>query len=482
MRHCVAHTIFLLFVLVNTSIRGQGITIEYDYLNPTNARWRYESGRDTAYHQERHIRVKREAAVKIRVQNVNADALQSEIMVRKGPNADSLVISSLLGLVSTYAAPAGLDLKGLLALKSRGAGLTVLQYAPLQVDLEAARSFATASVSDLDASIRDRLAEVARWRSVREQIKALRYNPTLPKPELIRRSHENLAQLAATAPGLFENDTQARTLLGQLALENAEYLRYALTLLEQKATASTTASRGDATQPDFNQFMITEAIRQHRKVVTDDLADQLTTILHETLTHYQALSRNTFAASLNTTIDRNSEAIVLQFYDNSTPASSTDKRKVVRTDRFTVSPPGQWQLSTSFGLSFLQFSQRLQSYAIVNSRVAASDLDLLTPTLVGLFQFLQRGTGYVRGGMHLGVGIPLTDPRGVSFLIGPSLVLGKQNAISLNAGVFTAKATRLGGGLVVGDEYKLGVTTPPTINRYEWGYHVGLSFQFGLRR
>ena len=480
MKIYVVHITCIILYLFSSAVYGQAILIDYDYLNPTATRWRYESGRDTTFHSERLIRVGREMPVKIRLQNINADALQPELIVRRGINSDSLVISSLLGLVGNFAAPAGLDLKGMMALKSRGAAPATILYAPLQVDLEAARAFANSSVAELDVSIRERLTEISRWRTVREQVRSLRYHPSLPKAELLRRCRESLVQLAATAPDLFDNPTQAQSLLGQLALENAEYLRYALTLMEQKAT-STTATRGDVTQADFNQFMVAEAIKQHRKVVTDDLADQLTTVLNETLAHYQALMRNTFTTSLSTTIDRGSEAIILQFAETNPPPASTDKRKLVRTDKFIISPPGQWQLSTSLGLSFIQFSQRLLSYGVLDGKVVASDQDQFIPSLAAYVQAFPRTSAYVRLGAHVGVGVPLTDARGVCFQVGPSLLIGRQNALSINAGLFTSRATRLGAGLSVGDKYTSTVGLP-TVNRYEWGYQVGLSFQFGLRR
>lgn len=424
--------------------------------------------------------------VKIHLQNFNADALQSELIVRRGPNPDSIMttsITSLLGMAAAFAVPGGMDLAKLLVPKSRGATGATLLYAPLQIDMENARTFSSASVTDLDALIRERLAEIAKWRTVREQIRALRYNTTMPKADLQRSAREMLNQLAPAAPTLFDDEKQARQLLGQLALENAQYLKYAFTLLQQKSASITTdtpASRGDNGPSSFNEFLTNEAIRQHSKVITDDFADQLALLLNETLTHYQGIRQNTFTTNLATTIDRNSEAIVLQFFDAATPVS-TDKRRVVRTDKFTLTQPGQWQLVTSFGLSFIQYSQRLQSYAIVNNKIMATDLNLFTPALSGYIQVFRRTTGFTRLGAHIGVGVPLAESRGVCFQLGPSIAFGRQNALSVNAGLFTARATRLGSGLSVGDSYTT-TTTPPTINRYEWGFQVGVSFQFGLRR
>lgn len=471
-------TTISLLLCFATLTQAQTLLIDYDYLNARNTRWRFENGPDTMYHQERIIRVRRETPVKIQLLNVNTEAIQSELVVRRGSNSDSLIISTLLGLIGAYAAPVGVDLKALLAMKSRGANtVAALEYAPMQVDLETARSFANAPVADIDASIRERLAEIAKWRTVREHVRALRYTTGQSKETLLKNCRENLAQLTKSAPALFDNDAQARVLLGQLATENAEYLRYALAQMEQKTSAPAAVARGDGSTVDFNQFMVAAAIRQHRKLITDDMADQLAALLLETLNHYQALSRNTFTASLNTAIDRRSEALILQFFDTTPVGNSTDKRKMIRTEKFMLSPPGQWQVNTSIGLSFIQFRNQLLSYGVVDQKIVATKLDQFIPTLAGFVQAFPGG----RVGVHLGVGVPLSETKGVCFLAGPSVAFGRQKTVVFNAGFFTAKATRLGAGLSVGDKYT-STTALPTINRYEWGIQIGLSFSFGLRR
>ena len=74
---------------------AQSIAIDYDYLDPATATWRYETGNDTTSHTERKIRVAKENQVKIRFQNFNTDAVQSVLRVRKGPNPDSVLTSTL---------------------------------------------------------------------------------------------------------------------------------------------------------------------------------------------------------------------------------------------------------------------------------------------------------------------------------------------------------------------------------------------------
>lgn len=224
--------------------------------------------------------------------------------------------------------------------------------------------------------------------------------------------------------------------------------------------------------------MVAEAIRLHQKAIPDDLASQLSQVLGDVVTHYQAVQRNPYTTIFQVKPDKNTESVLLQFYDGSLPTGTA--RRLVRSEPFPLAQPNQLQIVTSFGLSFITYSQRLQSCGVVNSKVAASDLDWLTPSLSGFFHLIGRSeTAQVRLGAHLGVGVPLTEAKGVCFMLGPSLAVGRKSNVLINLGTFTGRVTRLGAGLQVGDSYS---GTLPTATRYEWGFHAGVSYQLNLKR
>ncbi|MEZ0609415.1 hypothetical protein ACAW74_12905 [Fibrella sp. WM1] len=474
---------FLLIVSVFTA-SAQTLLIDYNYQQPAASRWATLVGADTVYRPDRNIPMRRVQDVRVVVRNVNMEALRPELVIRQGLSLDSSLrttMSSLLTTVASLAAPAGVDLKSMMGMKSRGAAPTQLLYAPMQVDLDDVRGFETASVVDLDGLIRNRLNEVHKWQQVREQLRQIRYDPTLPKQEAQRRCQQAAQQLTASAQTLLADEAQARQAVERIAVENAEYLKFALATLQHRtvsATASvTTTARGDQAAPVFTDFVIAEAVRLHQKAIPEDLASQLSQVLGDVVTHYQAVQRNPYATVFQAKADKNTESVLLQFYE-STPAGAA--RRLVRSEPFSLAQPNQLQIVTSFGLSFIAYSQRLQSYGVVNGKVAASELDWLTPALSGFFHMISRSeTARVRLGGHLGVGVPLTEAKGVCFMIGPSLAVGRRSNVLVNAGAFTGRVTRLGAGLQVGDAYS---GTLPTATRYEWGFHVGVSYQLNLKR
>lgn len=458
-----------------------GIRITYDYLHPDRTSWVYvRPAGDTLRGTGRNIRVRQETPVSVSVVNCNVEVIQPEVSIRRGARADSVVatgISDFFSRISGVLVPGmGLDLRNLLTPKARGekAGSSLI-YAPMQIDLSTADLLASASLVDLESQLRDRLTEAERWRSIQTRLRGLRYNTTLPKTELTRQADELVRQLTPTALPLLTDGNTARQVFRQLALENAEYMKYVLTLFKRQATRQP-VSRGDTDAPSFNSFAIAESARIYEKTITDELADQLTATLYEVVTHYSTLRQNTFTASCNATVNKGSEALLIQFYDTTVP----DKRKLTRSEHFQIDAPGRVQLVTSFGLSFMGYSQPPQAYGLIDGKISATDLDRFSPAITGLFHVFKRSASTTRLGAHLGAAVPLSDAKAVGFLIGPSLALGGTNVICLNAGIFTGRTTRLSKGLAVGDKYSS--TSLLTVNRYALGYQVGVSFVFGQRR
>lgn len=163
----------LVWPLISSAVAasGQTLLIDYNYQQPATRRWAALSGTDTVYRADRIIPMRNIQEVRVVVRNVNMEALRPELVIRQGLSIDSSLrttMSSLLTTVASLAAPAGVDLKSVMGMKSRGAAPAQLLYAPMQVDLDEVRGFETASVVDLDGLIRSRLIEVHKWPQVRE--------------------------------------------------------------------------------------------------------------------------------------------------------------------------------------------------------------------------------------------------------------------------------------------------------------------------
>jgi hypothetical protein len=81
-------------------------------------------------------------------------------------------------------------------------------------------------------------------------------------------------------------------------------------------------------------------------------------------------------------------------------------------------------------------------------------------------------------GISAGIGIPVlsnTDGQSISYVIGPSLVLGKSQSVVVNAGLMAGKARRLKSPNRVNDGFGGFTQDLPTEFRMSYGWFFGVA-------
>lgn len=141
---------------------------------------------------------------------------------------------------------------------------------------------------------------------------------------------------------------------------------------------------------------------------------------------------------------------------------------------------GGLQVNASLGLSFGQFFQTPQSYFVRDSLIRSSDKDAFTPYLTSFVHFYPQGRREASLGGSFGMGIPLggsgSSLEAITFFLGPSLVLGRNQRIVLSGGLIGGRTEQLANGYAVGDRFELQPDLLLTESVYKLGYFLGLSF------
>lgn len=146
---------------------------------------------------------------------------------------------------------------------------------------------------------------------------------------------------------------------------------------------------------------------------------------------------------------------------------------------------GGLQINASIGLSFGQFFQQPQNYFVRDSVIRQSDKDTFTPYITSFVHFYPQSRRGASLGGSFGVGLPIgsgTSFDAITFFLGPSLIIGRQQRITLSGGLLGGKVAQLDGGYEVGDTFDLNSDFLPTSNTYRLGYALGISFNLASGR
>ena len=113
----------------------------------------------------------------------------------------------------------------------------------------------------------------------------------------------------------------------------------------------------------------------------------------------------------------------------------------------------------------------------VLSVITGEDKDSFIPFVTSYINFSFQSQSNISIGGAFGIGFPFGGAdQSISFLAGPSLIIGKAGRIVINGGLVGAKVDRLAQGLEVGDPVGDTLLEVPTRRRYELGWFFGLSF------
>jgi hypothetical protein len=134
------------------------------------------------------------------------------------------------------------------------------------------------------------------------------------------------------------------------------------------------------------------------------------------------------------------------------------------------------KFSTNMGISFSNFFKPEQEYAVRNQVILVDQEELLRPLLFTGVTLHSGRERTLNPGLSLGIGIPVlsdTDGQSISYVFGPSLVLGKSQSVVLNGGIMAGKARRLKSPNRVNDAYGGFTQDLPTEFRMSYGWFFG---------
>lgn len=214
-------------------------------------------------------------------------------------------------------------------------------------------------------------------------------------------------------------------------------------------------------------------------VLIDSSESQDVSYLAHLRYEYESIMANEFAQTFRAPANGDEITFNVRFVSRNTEYNIPEQVQKAPID---VVVSGGIEVNASIGLSFGSFSKPLEEYFVRNDVITAEKKDDILPMLTSYIHFYKRTNNSVTFGGSIGIGFPIVGGgsiSSISFMVGPSVIIGKSNRIILSGGVMTGQAERLSQGYSVGDSYVSEVDVVPTKNQYEFGYFVGLSYNLG---
>jgi len=193
---------------------------------------------------------------------------------------------------------------------------------------------------------------------------------------------------------------------------------------------------------------------------------------------YEAISANDFSRTYRTPAQGDITTFNINFKLKDTTLAGETER-LIETAPIEVPVFGGFKVNASLGISFGQYKDQPQNYFVRDTVILAEDQDNFIPILTSFIHFYGQGSRAISLGGTIGVGLPIVNVgnnQSISFFAGPSVIIGKGDRIVLSVGVMDDRVARLGQGLEIGESYFSDGDVVPTIQRYELGYFVGVSY------
>lgn len=335
-----------------------------------------------------------------------------------------------------------------------------------------------------------------------DEIKKLKLNPNIPPQKIKTLSKEYLGTILGTeqADALSLGEVLKKADAAQQLPQSLDhYSKYidTLTMEMDKVGAMQSALEELQAEPAFvesiasyhaagsqrlAQYRQTAETAQEQLPKVQDLSVPTLLALRYQL---EELEANDFSYTYRTIAEGDALSLQLALQ----PVDSADALGARSRQLPSLQVPvyGGFKVNASVGVSFGGFFEQPQAYFIKDSTIVAEDKDKFLPIITSFVHFYPQSAGNVSLGGAFGVGLPLGGENGaqsISFFLGPSLIMGKGERITLNAGLMGGKAKRLGQGYAVGDRYvyepgpSIGSEgdVVPTRTGYELGYFLGVSF------
>lgn len=261
--------------------------------------------------------------------------------------------------------------------------------------------------------------------------------------------------------------------LSLLASEMNEEERKALTDLQNK--------RDEANLRDLLISSFTDSLGRVEEMAASVTTDKLGALYRKTreVKNHRFEHNETFKP-----VGREMD-IVLKFTLKEEKKGSTDpETHRIRTIRVTNYEGFKYTITPGFCVAGFFTPQKRYSIGLNNNNetiIAETDADKFAPLVTTAVQVYNDRGKRVTPGALLGLAVPLTQnggqPQSLNFVLGPSLVIGRDQRISVSLGLMGGKTTRLSQGVTPFQPFDTqnGVRPIPTIDRYEFGWYFGVT-------
>ena len=200
-------------------------------------------------------------------------------------------------------------------------------------------------------------------------------------------------------------------------------------------------------------------------------------------TEYLILMENDFSKTFRHTADDDDMQLQMVFSPMDSAAETVVTTKTLEPVKINVY--GGLQIKPAIGLGFGGFFQQPQNYFVRDSLILSSNRDAVTPYLSSFIHFYPKSRRETSLGGSIGVGVPISGNENaglldaVSFFVGPSLVLGRNQSVVLSFSLMGGKVNRLAEGFTTGDYFDGPTELLKTESVYRLGYALGVSFNLG---
>lgn len=200
-------------------------------------------------------------------------------------------------------------------------------------------------------------------------------------------------------------------------------------------------------------------------------------------TEYIVLMQNDFSKTFRHSAEEEDFQFQMVFSPLDSAAAAVVTEKTIEPVKIMVY--GGLQVKPAVGLGFGGFFRQPQNYFVRDSLIFSSNRDAVTPYLTSFIHFYSKSRRETSLGGSLGVGVPLSGNENaglldaVSFFVGPSVVLGRNQSLVLNFSLMGGKVNRLAEGFTTGDYFDGPTELLKTESVYRLGYALGVSFNLG---
>jgi hypothetical protein len=197
---------------------------------------------------------------------------------------------------------------------------------------------------------------------------------------------------------------------------------------------------------------------------------------------YTSIQKNRFAADFDLSPNSKTFDLVIQAFPNATtltkPANGSREPTPARQKTVRIKTYEGLRITGGGGLFFSQFFKPQYTYSVNNGIILSEPDDQFLPLAATTVSFFSdRGRPATLGAM-LGVGLPVLsslDARSITFMLGPSVILGRAQRLSVSTGVMGGRTSRLSAPYQPGQSTTFQTENLPKSQKYEYGWYLGLN-------